>query len=264
MSLLRTLLILTRRKGIARLYDGLPADTLSTILSSFLYFFFYSTASKATVRYHRTTTITSQTPTSNPAGLGRSSSRPEKPRPLQAWEELLIGLAAGVASKGITLPLSAVSVRQRLGDETSDDLTLLETIRAMHNEGGFRGMFAALPPSIPLALLPSLTLYIHSALLRILVPTQLRSHPPGHVTFLLGALSNALATLPLYPLVLIKALSQSGAGRRKCKSKEDGGLIKAAQKIVQAEGIAGLYKGLEGQLLKGLVSQGVMMLIKQR
>jgi hypothetical protein len=248
--LIRTLHILTRRKGFARLYDGLSADTLSTVLSSFLYFFFYSTAAKAVVKHreqHATASVKSAHTT-----------------PLGAMEELLIGLIAGIASKGVTLPISAVSVRQRLGDEDGTELGLIDTFKAMHAEGGFSGMFAALPPSIPLALLPSLTLYIHSILLRHFLPARHQAHPPGAVTFFLGAASNALATIPLYPLVLIKALSQSGADNRKGKSKYRRGMLRTANDIVEREGITGLYKGLEGQLVKGLVSQGVMMLVKQR
>lgn len=233
------------------MYDGLSADTLSTILSSFLYFFFYSAAAKGVVRQRQ------QTPGRNPAGLGQATAK--RAAQLQAWEELLIGLVAGVASKGIILPLSAASVRQRLGDEHGETKGLLDTVRGMYADGGLREMFAALPPSIPLALLPSLTLYIHSALLRLLVPSRHRAHPPGQVTFLLGAISNALATLPLYPLVLIKALGQSGVRRSKGK-----GVLATAKELVKQEGMGGLYKGMEGQLLKGLVSQAVMMLVKQR
>jgi adenine nucleotide transporter 17 len=183
---------------------------------------------------------------------------------LGAWEELAIGLAAGVASKGVTLPLSAVSVRQRLGDEDGTEMGFLDTLKTMVSEGGLSELFAALPPSIPLALLPSLTLYIHSLLLRHILPARHQAHPPGLATFLIGATSNALATIPLYPLVLIKALSQSGAGDRKGKSKARRGMLWTAQNIYDQEGITGLYKGLEGQLVKGLVSQGVMMLVKQR
>lgn len=242
-----------RRKGVSRLYDGLTADSMSTILSSFLYLFFYTAATKAAISYHERGRPISPIPTNGGS----------KVVVLRAWEELLIGVVAGVASKGITLPLSAVSVRQRLGDESGEDMGVLETIRAMYSEGGTQGMFAALPPSIPLALLPSLTLYIHSALLRLFVPERHRAHPPGQVTFALGAISNALATLPLYPLVLIKVLSQSGAGRGERRNKRVG-LKRTATRIIDQEGYAGLYKGLEGQLIKGLLSQGVMMLVKQR
>ena len=250
-SLLRTLQLLARRRGASRLFDGLPADTLSTILSSFLYFLFYSSAAKAVVKFHDSRS-------------GKDGSDTTKTANLGAWEELAIGLVAGVASKGVTLPISAVSVRQRLGDEDGTEMGFVDTLKSMVSEGGPSELFAALPPSIPLALLPSLTLYIHSLLLRHFLPARHQAHPPGLATFLLGAASNALATIPLYPLVLIKALSQSGAGDRKGKSKSRRGVVWTAQNIYGQEGIAGLYKGLEGQLLKGLVSQGVMMLVKQR
>lgn len=251
---MRTLQLLARRKGTTKLFDGLPADTLSTIISSFLYFFFYSSAAKAVVKYHDSRSG------SNHSELTRSS----KLASLGAWEELAIGLVAGVASKGVTLPISAVSVRQRLHDDDGAETGTLDTLKTMLSEGGIGGLFAALPPSIPLALLPSLTLYIHSLLLRHLLPVRHQAHPPGTATFAIGAISNALATIPLYPLVLIKALAQSGAGDRKGKGKSRRGMVWTAQNIYEQEGIAGLYKGLEGQLLKGLVSQGVMMLIKQR
>jgi uncharacterized membrane protein YfcA len=248
-SLVKILQQLARRKGMSRLFDGLPADTLSTIISSFLYFYFYSTAAKTVVKYHQKQNVSVQRNSASSLG---------------GWEELMIGLVAGVASKGLTLPISAISVRQRLGDEDGTETGFLDTLKRMLDEGGLGGLFAALPPSIPLALLPSLTLYIHSLLLRRLVPARLQSHPPGLFTFLLGATSNALATIPLYPLVLIKALNQSGAGDRKGKSRGRRGMIWTAERIVDQEGVVGLYKGLEGQLLKGLVSQGVMMLVKQR
>ena len=227
---------------------------MSTILSSFLYFFFYSSAAKAVVKYHERRSVLIQT----------TDAIPPKTTTLGAWEELAIGLVAGVASKGVTLPISAVSVRQRLSDEDGTESGFINTLSKMFSDGGLGGLFAALPPSIPLALLPSLTLYIHSFLLRNFLPARHQAHPPGSITFLLGAISNAVATIPLYPLVLIKALSQSGAGDRKGKSKARRGMIWTAENIYEREGIAGLYKGLEGQLAKGLVSQGVMMLVKQR
>jgi adenine nucleotide transporter 17 len=188
------------------------------------------------------------------------------PVALGAMEELVIGILTGVTSKGITLPVSAVCVRQQLGahdedDDVSHHLSLIETLRAIHREEGLSGLFSALPPTIPLALLPSLTLSIHSILLRLLIPARHRAHPPGSLTFFLGALSNALATIPLYPLVLVKALSQSGHHN---KEEEGSGMIGTLNRILGKEGIEGLYKGIEGQLAKGVLQQGVMMLVKQR
>jgi adenine nucleotide transporter 17 len=255
--MLRQLVI---RKGLRQLYSGLKADTLSTLISSFLYFFFYSSLHKLVLarsnlyRSHKTNPGAENRTITSKVGEGQS-------RQLDAKAELLIGLIAGVASKGITLPISAVSVRQQLAvdavGENDEYPNLMTTLRLIHNESGVLGLFAALPPSIPLALLPSLTLYIHSVLLRFFVPARNQLHPPGLVTFALGSASNALATIPLYPMILTKSLRQS-------RSKENKGMIATLLEILASEGIMGIYKGVEGQLAKGVLQQGIMMLLKQR
>lgn len=212
---------------------------MSTIISSFLYFFLFSALHKAVIR------------------IRRGSAETKDKELLSPLEEILIGMTAGVIAKGVTLPISAISTRQQLdSDGDRPPRSFVATLKAMLRDKGFAGLFAALPPSIPLALLPSLTLYIHSALLHVLVPARKRAHPDGATTFALAAVSNALATLPLYPLVLAKSLAQA--------SSRDYSLRASMDKIYTREGFRGLYRGLEGQLVKGLLSQGVMMLVKQR
>ncbi|WVQ80234.1 hypothetical protein IAT38_002339 [Cryptococcus sp. DSM 104549] len=269
LSLILTLhRLLTRKRGFTRLFSGLQADNVSTLLSSFIYFYAYTSLQKALLKYHTRAALSSAA-VSSPAGIGGSGLSPKastptaqavKPRPL---EDLIVGILAGITAKGMTLPISTVCVRQQVDEHGEDRLSLLDTLKAIQRENGVTGLFSGFAPTIPLTLLPSLTLYIHSVLLRVLVPERLRAHPPGSVTFLLGALSNALATIPLYPLVLIKTLDQSGEDKGKEKEGQ-GGMIYTLNKILRREGVAGLYVGLEGQLVKGLVSQGVMMLIKQR
>jgi hypothetical protein len=161
-----------------------------------------------------------------------------------ASAEILIGTIAGVASKRLALPISAVCIRQQLGEEPE---SISKTLSNMLKEGGVLGLFHIPLSAASLALLPSLTLYFHNALLP--------RHPSASTTFAVAAISNALATIPLYPLILAKSLSLSG------RSRDRFGPYK---RIIREEGISGLFKGIEGQLLKGLVQQGVMMVVKQR
>jgi hypothetical protein len=269
--MLATLYRLTRRRGIDKLYAGFNADAISTLLSSFIYFYLYSALHKLALRRNRPTKILA-----SPAGIGgmtASGGHIAAPHnaivgKLGPAEELLIGLVAGVVSKSAVLPISAVCVRQQLASDDGDikgkdraqavdaDTSVLRTLRKIRNEEGILGLWSALPPSIPLALLPSLTLYVHQVLLRLLVPARHRAHPPGYVTFLIGAMSNALATIPLYPMIIVKVLSQSGTYR--------GGKVDTLKRIIHDRGVAGLYQGIEGQMVKGFVQQGVMMLLKQR
>lgn len=266
---------MVKRKGWAKIYSGLTADTLNTVVSSFLYFLFYSLLHKALLRYHGANAQSR----ASPAGIGAMSTKASEmrrpaPQVLSATQELFIGVAAGVASKGITLPISTVCVRQQLGNDEDDDedhapncrmpppqLSIIETIRAIHDESGFTGLFAGLPQTVPLALLPAMTMYIHALLLRLL-PVRMRANPPGAATLVFGALSNALTALVLYPLVFAKALSQAGAD--KGKSKYSGGMIGMMRYIAQRDGWSGLYRGFQAYRIKGAVQQGVTMLIKQR
>ncbi|WVO15095.1 hypothetical protein L204_102739 [Cryptococcus depauperatus] len=249
--------LLNRRNGLKRMYSGLTADTLSTILSSFIYFYTYTVLQKDLSK--------SRSKHSN--SLGRPyqpiTSRMSRFVKLSPLKELVIGIVAGIISKGVTLPISTICVRKQICKAGQDRQSLLNSLVTIFKQDGLQGLFSGLGPTIPLTLLPSFTLYIHSLLLRMLIPVKYRAHPAGSVTFILGALSNALATIPLYPLVLVKVLSQSR--RYKGKEKEgEGGVIYDIKEIVKREGFRGLYVGLEGQLTKGVVQQAVMMLIKQR
>ncbi|KAK8864553.1 hypothetical protein IAR55_001803 [Kwoniella newhampshirensis] len=296
LSLIHTLQRLIYHRGLSRLYQGLRADTLSTLLSNFLYFFTYTSLQRSLHIYHvRHPPPSGKVITSSPAGIGGMSAKASDMLPSTekagVGEELIVGMLAGIISKGITLPISTVCVRQQIassssgqdtewksgkdredqdGDEEKEGESLLNSLRSISNESGWTGLFAGLIPTIPLTLLPSLTLYIHSLLLRYLVPERNRSHPSGKLTFILAAVSNALATIPLYPLVLLKTLSQSGSpslndqGKEKSGTKMEMGMRQTFFRILNSEGVRGLYTGLEGQIVKGLVQQGVMMLVKQR
>ncbi|WVQ74010.1 hypothetical protein IAR50_003591 [Cryptococcus sp. DSM 104548] len=267
LSLILTLhRLLSRRNALSRVYNGLQADTLSTFLSSFLYFFAYTTLQKGLSRYRARRAVYRSG--ASPAGIGglagaaSDTAARTKARP---FEELIIGILAGITSKGVTLPISTVCVRQQVDESGKvDKRSLLATLQTIYAADGLAGLFRGFGPTIPLTLLPSLTLYIHSLLLKAIVPERHRAHPPGYITFSLGALSNALATIPLYPLVLVKLLDQSGSSPKGKEAAQEGGVLEMIRQRVGKEGIGGLYIGLEGQLVKGVVQQGVMMLVKQR
>ncbi|ODO06465.1 hypothetical protein L198_01697 [Cryptococcus wingfieldii CBS 7118] len=249
--------LLSRRNALSRVYDGLEADTLSTFLSSFLYFFAYTTLQKALSQYRaRRAEHAGSSPAGGLSGKASDTTASNKAKP---FEELIIGILAGITSKGVTLPISTVCVRQQVNESgEADTRSMLDTLKTIYADDGLAGLFRGFGPTIPLTLLPSLTLYIHSVLLKAIVPARHRAHPPGYITFFLGALSNALATIPLYPLVLVKVLDQSGSVKGKEKAQE-GGILQVLKDRVGKEGIKGLYIGLEGQLVKGVVQQGVMI-----
>lgn len=72
--------------------------------------------------------------------------------------------------------------------------------------------------------------------------------------------SNCIASAITYPLILAKTRLQfKSSGRRLYKSNLD-----VFVKTFKKQGLLGLYSGIEGQILKAFLSEGLKMLIKQR
>ena len=96
------------KHGLSALYDGLETDTGATIISSFLYYYFYSFLRSFLTRRR------------SPSSLAKS-----KVPTLSVAEELGLGFVAGLASKLISTPLSVVTVRlQTEREDAEEDETL--------------------------------------------------------------------------------------------------------------------------------------------
>lgn len=98
-----------RTEGLAAFYSGLGPDSLSTLLSQFLYFLFYSALRD---RFQARKALKT---TSTPGSKG-------KPPVLSAVEELAIGCLAGVVAKGAVSPLSMITVRAQTSSEPRQDV----------------------------------------------------------------------------------------------------------------------------------------------
>jgi len=74
------------------------------------------------------------------------------------------------------------------------------------------------------------------------------------------------ATTCLYPLMLAKTRIQTARSSSSPEStrKETVTVLQIWQTTLEREGLKGLYQGLEVQVLKGVVSQGVTLMIKTR
>jgi solute carrier family 25 (peroxisomal adenine nucleotide transporter), member 17 len=85
-----------------------------------------------------------------------------------------------------------------------------------------------------------------------------------------AAFSNTAATSLLYPLILAKTRLQVHKKRSKqdanptSRKEKAENMINIWGEIIRKEGVRGLYQGLEAQVTKGFVSEGVKMMVKQR
>ena len=102
-----------KTEGLLSLYSGLVPDSLSTLLSQFLYFLCYTALrTRLVMRKQR---LQPQAPASQSAKKAVAIL-------LSPLEELGIGCLAGVVAKGIVSPLSMITVRAQTSRQPKQDV----------------------------------------------------------------------------------------------------------------------------------------------
>jgi len=259
--------IYEREGGPKAFYSGVVPEVVKGVADSFLFFLAYSYARQKRLEAR---------------GTGHS---------LPALEEIGVGVVAGAFSKFFTTPIQQIVTRKQtaamMRQESSTTIPPLSSTKDIAHEimreKGIQGFWSGYSASLILTLNPSITMLLHKALLRLVVPRANRDDPGARMTFLLAAISKVLASTATYPFSLAKTRAQvssqkpsSGIGETSDKEKSDEPLesraLQARQRtvfstilrIAQTEGIWGLYQGLGAEVLKGFFSHGITMLMKDR
>jgi hypothetical protein len=259
--------IYEREGGPKAFYSGVVPEVVKGVADSFLFFLAYSYARQKRLEAR---------------GTGRS---------LPALEEIGVGVVAGAFSKFFTTPIQQIVTRKQtaamMRQESSTTIPALSSTKDIAHEimreKGIQGFWSGYSASLILTLNPSITMLLHKALLRLVVPRANRDDPGARMTFLLAAISKVLASTATYPFSLAKTRAQvssqkpsSGTGETSDKEKSgdplESKVLQARQRtvfstilrIAQTEGIWGLYQGLGAEVLKGFFSHGITMLMKDR
>lgn len=150
----------------------------------------------------------------------------------------------------------------------------------IRQEKGILGFWSGYSATLILTLNPSLTFLFFENLKLLLISKPKRSNPPPLATFLIAALSKALASTITYPFSLAKARTQASrnvplpsdsslsekssfnSSKRRTNAALQRTIIGTLLEIIHNEGISALYRGLEGEVLKGFFSHGITMLLK--
>ncbi|KAI4101172.1 MAG: hypothetical protein L6R37_005058, partial [Teloschistes peruensis] len=256
--------------GLAGFYAGLVPDTLKTIADSFLFFLAYN--------YLRQTRLKTRGPSF---------------KHLPVLDELAVGFIAGAFSKLWTTPIGNIVTRQQAasmmsepqqsGDKKSSIRSVALEIRS---EKGLQGFWSGYSASLVLTLNPSITFLLFETIKRLIIPRQKRSNPPPQATFLIAAISKAIASTITYPFSLAKSRAQASSkainekhtdgkgisekvleetipAAEKANAKVPGNVFSTILHIASSQGLGGLYDGLSGEVLKGFFSHGLTMLVKQ-
>lgn len=197
---------------------------------------------------------------------------------LPVLEELLIGLAAGSVSKFFLTPFNTVATRKQTHSMLYPNAKPTGIVTIYHDimrEKGITGFWSGYSASAFLSLNPSITFLLYEALKGFAGGKRRRLK--GAETFLLAAVAKAIATGMTYPLAVARSRAQianedddfslgslTSIGkveeevrkRVSRKARRSGNVIKILADIFKREGIAGLYEGVLGEILRGFVSSG--------
>jgi hypothetical protein len=253
---------IVRADGWKGLWRGVDSDTIKTMLDVGGFFLVYSFL------------------------RGRLSKRREGGK-LGAVEELAVGWVSGACVKAVVMPCSVVVAKAQTrgmdGKDGGGGGSMREIARSIYEEKGLKGFWAGYQAAMLLTLNPSLTFALHAVLSRTLLPRKVREKPGAVATFVLSASSKAIASAVMYPFSLAKTRlmvggerekqyeesaeeSVEGQGGRKEKVEKEvlkETLLSTLLAIVEKEGYAGLYEGLELEVCKGFLSHGITMVAKQ-
>lgn len=275
--------------GLKAFYTGLGPDVTKGIVDSFLFFLVYNF-----LRQRETKKYGNALPVSRELGIGIGAGALAKfiTTPLQniITRQQTAALVAARDPTSTTLP------------GQSGKLTVKDIALQIRSERGLKGFWAGYSASVILTLNPAITFAVDN-LLHGLIPRSRRADPGPQLTFLIAATSKSIATAITYPMNLAKSRAQVQAPAQtqptEVDEKDDAhipaqldqpnlhktrtrrkfvdslkkalrllsaqyAIIVSLHKIYQSEGVGGLYSGLEAEVLKGFLSHGLTMVMKDR
>jgi hypothetical protein len=267
--------IYNKEGGLSAFYTGVLHDTGKSIADSFLFFLFYN--------YLRS---------------NRLQKSGAKATNLPVLVELAVGALAGACSKFFTTPISNIVTRKqtsyllsaRSSSPTTNPPSVSEIAKSIRAEKGLQGFWSGYSASLILTLNPSITFFLYESFKRAFVPRAKHDDPGARLTFLMAAMSKAIASTITYPFSLAKARAQassppvdpesaekvrdevehahnkSEAGKTERDAKNIAKRTTVFNTILQiyrTEGAAALYEGVWGEIYKGFFSHGITMIVKE-
>lgn len=196
-------------------------------------------------------------------------------KPPTTATELSLGAVAGALAQVFTIPVSVITTRQQTSSKSSRKGLVATGKEIVDGEDGWNGLWRGLKASLILVVNPAITYGAYQRLRLLLFARKPKLRPwqafgvyiqwfkSKLMPVVLGASAKALATIVTQPLIVAKVGLQSKppAARQGRPFRSFGEVISY---IVKHEGLAAVFKGLGPQITKGVLVQGLLMMIKDR
>lgn len=268
--------------GLKAFYTGVSSDVVKHIADSFLFFLAYTALRERMLKQQGG----KQLPILKELSVGVLSG---------AFSKAITNPIANIVTRQQTAAL--VAAREPTSSTSpngSGKVSIKDIARQIREEKGLAGFWSGYSAQLILTLNPAITFAVDN-ILRSLVPKKYRDNPGALQTFLVAASSKVIATSLTYPAMLAKSRAQ--ASRTSASDDEDASsdpsyqkidsgstatrerarhlvrkalflfegqvaLLHSLQRIYRHEGVAGLYSGLEGEVVKGFLQHGLTMMVK--
>jgi hypothetical protein len=187
----------------------------------------------------------------------------------------------------VTEPLDTYTTRKQLEgkntvggtdskafDDDEGDDEFKNTLRALRGGRGAAdargGLYSGLGASLALTINPAIQYTVFEQLRqKLMILHNARAQRRGILkpvvelsmfdAFVLGAASKATATVLTYPLVRAKVLQKAGT-----REEDRSSLLGTLKRVHREEGVSGMYKGLDAQLVKTVLAGALTMTIKEK
>ncbi|XP_026465356.1 peroxisomal membrane protein PMP34 isoform X2 [Ctenocephalides felis] len=182
-----------------------------------------------------------------------------------ALKDLFLGMVAGACNVMVTTPLWVVNTRLKMKgieDSAKDYEGLLDGLIKISKEEGIFGLWAGAVPSLILVINPAIQFMTYESIKRRLLSNF--KEIPSSAYFALGAFSKIIATCLTYPLQLVQTKLRHGRKGTSGSCKRDIGIFHMFKKIIETQGIPGLFRGLEAKLLHTVLTVALMFAVYEK
>ncbi|AAS53518.2 AFR147Cp [Eremothecium gossypii ATCC 10895] len=222
-----------RKEGVVGFYAGLESAMYGMAVNSFIYYYFYELAARATMRV-------------------RGSRR------LNTSEAILSSAVAGSMTAIASNPIWVVNTRMTVAkSEQSTLAVLLDIVR----KDGVTALFNGLRPALMLVSNPIIQYTVFEQLKNVVLKWSGSDVLLPSWAFLLGAVGKLAATGSTYPYITLKTRMHLAKGKEDADTQQS--MWSLMVDIVKKEGIQGLYHGIGVKLTQSILTAAFLFYFKE-
>lgn len=235
--------------GVAAFFKGVVPSTTQNVVEKFIYFFAYTLLREGHQRV-----------------FGE----------VQTVGAIVVGYLSEWAHLPVTLPMEVVAKRLMASKPVADKSgrsarspSVFAVISAIFSEKGAAGFYRGVATYVALCLRPAIEFTIFGRLKELVLRMRARGGPAAGTqltaaqAFFFGAISRAIATLLVYPFTRVKVMMQSGSSSADGQRVEPS-IVDKMRDVVEHDGFLALYRGIEPEIFRGMLSSAIMLMVKER